>query len=612
MKKQIQWIYIFIFFFFINIIFNFSLWKELFGNKMTISDNIVTEFLVERSYQSILHIENPFVTKSILYPFKINYSLNDPNTAYVLPFIFLRPFFNSHKSLIIIVLMGFLLNMILMYLLLKKLKIDEGISLLVSLIFSFTPLLSYRAQVHYTYVSIYFFPLTYLIINQFLFAKSNNKKLLLSVTFGLFIAFVLLSNFYYFLMILLAIFFYFVYLLFQDIKKLLIFFKVSIFYIFSSVVSFFLILLPWFFSVYQIIRTKNSSTVSEFGGAITLSSDIISFFTPSEYNPFYKILFNKTALIIPLFSKYNSFFLNSWERFAYPGIIIVSVYLLIIFLKIFKKFPSSLWNNIKSYFILSIVFIVLMLGPFLKIFNRWTIDLEGITVVFPLPFLIIHYIPGLSTLRAPSRFVSIFVFFACIVAAYVLNFFLNKANKKKYVILLIVLFLIFFVDQFYVFPKNLNQEIPYKIYQYLSNKPKATVFEIPFTVRDGFQYLGFVHAIQPMEGQLIHGKPIIGGYLARVPDLIFNYYKNLKFIGYIAKIIDKGNYDPFKENPKEPKIYIFPYDLKIAKQELDILNVNYIILKENESYANILKNYFMKLNFKKTFSDNGYVLFEKL
>ena len=611
MKKRPNFFVILLAFLLINFIFNFRLWSEFLGNKLIISDNIITEFIVEKSYQNVIHFKNPFITKSIFYPFTTNFALNDPGTAYVLPFIFLRPFLDPHRSLLVITLLGFFLNNFLMYLLLRKLKIGQGLSTLIALIFGFTPFLSHRVMGHYTYIPIYFFSLTYLIVNQFLEIESNKNKFLLSFIFGLFLAFVLLSNFYYFLIIVLGILFFIIYWFFHNRRILFEVVKKNLSCIFLSTIAFIFILLPWLISVYQLIKTGGLVNTPGFGGAITLSADVLSFFTPSEYNPIYKLLFSKLASIIPLFSRYNHFFLNSWERFSYPGIIIVISYLIIILLKIFKRLPEKLWQKIKPYFIMSIVFFILMLGPFLKIFNRWLINLDGVAVVFPLPFLLLHYIPGLSNLRVSSRFTSVFVFFACIVVAYLINYLLIKLNKRKQTILLISLFLVFFIDQLYVIPQNIGDSIPIKIYSYLKNKPQGTVLEIPFTVRDGFQYIGFVHAIQPMYGQLIHGKPIIGGYMARVSDNIFNYYKNLKFINYLANIIDKGNYIPLKEKPRDINFFPYPYSISTAENEVQSLKIKYVVLKEDEKYSNYLINLFKQIGFTEKQKDNNYLLLEK-
>jgi len=611
LNTKIKSFLVILLFVFTSIIFNLSIYKEFFVNKITLSDNITTEIVIETSYQNILHLKNPFILNSIFYPFTTNISLNDPAISSTIFFFFLRPFFTTHQSLIIITLLGFFLNNFLMYLLLIKLKIKQIISILVSLIFGFTPFLSHRVIGHYTYIPIYFFPLAYLIVNQFLETKLKKNKLFLSIAFGLFSAFVLLSNFYYFFMMVLGALTLIGYYIFFNRKKAFTVIFSNIKYLTTSTTIFCFSLIPWFISVYKLVKTGDQTSVPGFGGAITLSADVFNFFTPSEYNPIYKEIFYFLSLRIPYFTKYNDFFLNSWERFVYPGIIILGVYFSLNVLKTLKKFPQALWNKVKSYFYISLVFIVLMLGPFLKIFNRWLINLDGVAIVFPLPFLLFHYIPGLSSLRAPSRFAPAFVFFACVVIAYILDYLLSKMDRKKSVGLIITLFVVFFLDQFYVIPTQLNREIPIKIYDSIRNKPPGTVLEIPFTVRDGFQYMGFVHAIQPMAGQLIHKKPIIGGYIARVPDEIFTKYKKMKFINYLSEIIDKGNYMPLKEKPRVINLFPYPYPINTAENEVQSLNIKYVVLKTDEKYSNYLTDLFKQIGFIEQQKDKDYIFLER-
>lgn len=608
--KKYGLLFFILIFILINFIFNFGLWKELFSSKITVSDNIITEFFVEASYQNILHFKNPYITNSIFYPFVTNFALNDSSSAYVLPFFFLRPFFDPHKSILLITLFSFFLNNVIMYMLLRNLKIRQGLSLIVALVFGFTPFLSHRILGHYSYILIFFFPLVFLTIFKLIEVKKRKEKLIISLFLGLSMALILLSNLYYFFMIILGIIFYAGYWLFVDKKKSLILLRKNVIYLFLSVFSAIFFLIPWILAVYDLIKTQGLVKTPGFGGAISLSADVVSFVTPSEFNPIYKLIFSKLAVLLPIFPKYEHFFLNSWERFVYPGIIIIGVYLSIVLLKIIKKFPISLWNKVKVFFTTSLVFAILMLGPFLKIFNRWSINLEGVAVVFPLPFLLLHYVPGLSILRAPSRFTPIFIFFACIVVAYVFDFLIEKVGKKKSLILIIILFIVFFLDQFYVIPTKLNQEIPTKIYYYLKNKPQGVLLEIPFTVRDGFQYIGFVHAIQPMAGQLIHGKPIIGGYIPRVKQSVFDEYQKFSYIAYISKIIDKGNYSPLKDKPGEINLFPYPYPINVAKNELQSLNIKYIILKKDEKYTNEVKKNLESIGYKNSVNDEIYSLYE--
>ena len=101
-KKISKYFFLLLFFLLVSIVFNFSLWSELFSKKITIGDNILTELLVETSYQNILHLKNPFIVNSILYPFTINISLIDPAIANVVFFFFLRPFFIKMENRLVV------------------------------------------------------------------------------------------------------------------------------------------------------------------------------------------------------------------------------------------------------------------------------------------------------------------------------------------------------------------------------------------------------------------------------------------------------------------------------------------------------------------------------
>lgn len=609
-KEKLNLIVIVVSFIVINLLFNFRLVGELFSKNIALSDNIIIEYLVENTYQNLLHFKNPFITETIFYPFKVNYSLNDPANSYSILFFFLRSLLSPHKIMTSIVLLSFFLNNLLMYFFLKKLKISSNTSFLISLVFGFTPFLSQRVNGQYTYIAIFFFPCFYLILMKFFSSNNNTNKYFLSVLFAFLTAFLLLTNFYYLFSIVLSIFFFLVYFLYKN--KTLVFKQLikNIRYLFVSAVSLILFLLPWFYSVFLFTKNEKFVKTPGFGGAIDFSADLFSFFIPSRFNPMYYYLFDFLSKKSDLFYKLNTLFLKSWNYFVYPGVIIIFTYTLFIYLKIRKKLSKEFLLKVKPYFYSSLIFFILMLGPFLKIFNRWSINLDGVAVVVPLPFLLFHYVPFLSTLRVASRLAPIFVFFSSIVTAYVIDFFYNNAKRSTKWIIFPSLLLIFFMDQFYIIPKKNQQFIPYKIYKDLESKPEATVFEIPFTVRDGFQYIGFVHAISPMAGQIIHKKPIIGGYIARVNQKIFDYYENLPFINYVAKIIDKGNYNPLTGIPKEPNVFPWRYSLDVITREMKLLNVRYLILKNDEKYSSYLKSLFNQIGFLEKLKDGNYLLLE--
>ena len=516
-------------FLFVSLIFNFTLWRDLIVNtpqKIIINDSIPNEFLFETAYQNILRLNNPFAsTDKIFYPFKFNFSLSDPSTSFSLFFLFLRPFFDTYRSLLLIVFVNIFLSPLIMYFLLQKMKINQFVSFISSLVYGFMPYLSARVNSHFTYTSLYLFPLLFFIAYSFILEKKLNKKLTLSILFGLALAFTLLTNFQYFISAFLAIFFLFIYFLVKDLNFIWKFLKANVKFIVFFITAFIIPLIPWLLQVKASIHDYGVEGIPGFGGAVQLSADVFNLVVPSHYNPIYNFLITKAKNTVPFLDTYYYLFKNSWNSFVYPGLLILLVFFYLIFKH--KTISKKVLGDIVPYLYTTLFFIILTFGPFLKVFNQWFVTLdEGIRVFLPMPYLIFHYIPGLNSMRAPSRFTPIYVFFAVIVVAYVLNYiYLKIKTKKKRIFFIGALFLIFLIDQFYQVGPLTIQKIPVKEYNVIKSYDKGTVLEIPFAVRDGFRYIGFVHAISPMKGELIHGHPIIGGYMARVPQKIFDYYQ---------------------------------------------------------------------------------------
>jgi len=616
MRNIVLFCFICVFFLAVSVIFNISIWKDIFiSGRSTIGmvgDNIITEFITETGYQKLLQGKNPISsTNTIFYPFQTNFALNDASYVHIFFFMFLRLFFDPYVSILVIVVFNFFLSNLIMFLLLRKLRISIPISFIFALVYGFMPFISYRVMGHYTYTPLYLFPLIFLLGYEILFAKKKLGKFVASVGFGCVLALTLFFNFYYIAMVFLGITGYVAILFFLERRKFLLSIKENILYIFVSAGVFLLLLTPWLLQVKNAIELNGVSKTEGFGGAQMLSGGFFNFFMPSEYNPFYSTFAAVFTGAHDILGKAVKFFEEGFTKSTYPGIIILLSYFSLIFFK--KNFSLRDWQWIKPYFILSIIFAIFAMGPFFKLFNNWFIVLdEGIRVYLPLPYIIFHYIPILNSLRAPMRFTPMFVFFAVIVSSYIVNKFFIHVSVKKRIYIFSIMLVVFLFDQFYQIPLRTVTALPLAAYSYIQKDPQSiSVLEIPFTVRDGFQYLGFVHAISPMKGQLIHKKPVLGGYIARVQPYIFDYYKNLPLIGYFLKIIDKGNYNPDKEEPKDPVVTQFLGDFALAKQEVAFLDIKYILLKNDEKYTDEIRTLIKAIDFQLRMEDGKYDLYEK-
>lgn len=601
----------------VNVLFNYSLWQKLWLSVASpdnySSDATITELLTETSYRNILRGENPFTpTKGLFYPYGMDFALNDPGTIYVLPFLVLRPFFSISQSMLLSVLGFMLLASLSMYILLRYLKFRRLIALTFALVFAYMPFISHRLLGHYTYVVHFFFPLIYLLWHYFFQAKRIGRKIAAAAGIALSLALCLVSNFYYFIMISLTLALYVGWYVITQPKEFWQMLRHTIWYYVLMLGIFMLAIAPWLSAVRAITVFEGIASTPGYGGAMTYSADILGWLIPNQYNLVYERLVGWLGSVSPYFALFEKYFLHNWEGFVYPGIILVGLYGWITLKLKQRRMPRALWKTIRTTFFASLVFFVLALGPFLKLGNIWHINLDGVEVLFPLPFLLLRSLPGLSGLRVPVRLSVAFVFFACLVGAHVITYLVKDFPRKKYYVVMGVLLSIFLFDQHYSLPVETETALPMGIYSYLKERPAdEVVLEIPLTVRDGFQYRGFVHALSPMQGAMSHKHPIIGGYFARVGQPIFDYYAKLPLIGYLLDITDRGNYNPLFEQPKDPYVYPFNAPLAQAIAELDFLNVGYVIVKQDEPYSAQANNLLTQLGFTDVMNERQFTLYQR-
>lgn len=599
-------IFILVLFVILNIAFNYKLWFDVItppSSSVYVDDGIITQYILENSYNNIRHGSNPYKeADTLFYPFSVNFSMSDPAVGAVFVYGLFRTALDPYRAMVLTSLLGFFFASIFMYIVLFRLNINKYLAFIYSLVFTYTPFMSHQLLGHYTYLFTYFFPLLFLCAYEFINAASVQKKVVWSILFGFFSGFLLLTNFQYFLIEVIAVVSSVIFFLYMQKKEFLVRLRRDAPFIFLSGTVFLIILTPWIIKVRELAKFEGTVPVHGLGGAPELSTDVVSLIMPSEFNPLYTF-----------FLKTNTFFSRNINTFGYVGFLVLLPCVYLVIQKIrHNSFINAIGKKLTLFLALTGIFAILMLGPFLKIAGQWMIALEGIPVMLPFPFLGLHFIPGLESLRVPSRFLIAATFFGTITATIFLNEILKRKNIKFQKIFILILFLVFAVDQMYVIPQRIRTEIPLKVYKYIKKDPaRMTVLEIPFTARDGFLYVGFVHALTPMDGILYHEKPIIGGYIARVHPEVFRYYRDLPFLGYISSIIDKGNYDPYKDAPKQPLITPYMSTLEEAKREMDFLNIVYIVLKKNEIYYVPIKKLLGEIGYTYIMTDSDYELYKR-
>lgn len=607
--KRYSILFIILFYISTNFLFNYPVfWGELFHDtsqySAVIGEIAATEWGMEQIYERLINFENPFKPlSSIFYPFELDISTSDVGLGF--HYLYLRPFFSPHQAMSVLVILNMFLANICMYILLRKLKINKVVSFLIGLAYGFMTFMTVRMG-HLSYSLYYVFPLFYLSYLYFISAKTTKSKIIFSFITSFIFIFTMWQHMYYFIMLLISIASLGVYFLITDINKTLNFIKENLRYISLSLITIIILLIPWITAFRDALVFLEPPQASGWAGAIGFSSDLLGYFVPSVYNYYYG------ERISYLINKFDITFAKGiFENFTYPGLIILVGYAFIIIQKLRKKLNNKLWKNIKPFFVTSIVFWSLTLGPFLHVAGRWGLPLdEGIRVVIPLPYVILHYLPFLANIRTPGRLIVGFIFFAYIVIGFLLSKYFR--NKSKIFIVLFSLFfiLVFTLDQRYqkqpltvpfYFPKNIYKEIS-------KDSSNSSVLEIPFTVRDGFTYFGDEGSIYQIMGQFTYNKPLIGGYMGRIPDYIKEYYEGDSFLGYIGRLIDEnvnlnGSID--RENLAKWK----NINYEQAKKTIDFLRIKHIIFNTDKPYYSSLSGHLKELGYKEKLKDKKYILF---
>ena len=608
-----SWLVIPALFFATSLWFNFRLfWSQLIFDNSTTgrvwAEVRVFEWLTSKFYRIMISGKNPFgMANGMLYPFQIQVGLTDAGNGLFYPLF--RSLFSSYQTFTLILALSQIIANVGMYLLLRKLNIGKAIAFIIALAFGYMTFLGPR-EGHMNYWVIYVFPWFYLSVLNLLSAKSLRGIVISASATAFFLVLSLWINFYYFIMILVSVGSFFGYFLLSQRKEFFISLTRNWRRLILTVVATLVILLPWLMGMYERLKFERLPIISGWGGAINYSADLFLFFIPGQYNHYIYTYFPQayTALI----KRYAPFADGAFENFVYPGVIILACYFLGIFFARRKSFAPTA-KKILPYFAISLVFVILTLGPFLHVFGRWGLDIgEGIRLVIPLPYVLFHYVPLLDNIRVPGRLIVGFIFFAYIVSAYVLEYLFREQPPKNRMMLFSLLIVVFVLDHRYVdYVKPPTQEYPYKIFNEIKKDlSPVSVMEIPFVVRDGFTYFGDEDAVLSVIGESYHGKPVIGGYTGRIPDYVRAYYIRNPFFGYMGRHIDQN----IQRNPiiaKDEMVEWQKLRVEASKDVIDFLDIKYIIVDSQKPYSATLSAQLNNLGFASKKKEGSFVLLSR-
>ena len=472
--------------------------------------------------------------------------------------LLLQPFLSLTLIYNLMVFFVIIISAVGTYLLVKYLTKNTYASFIAGLVFGFTSWTINRIPVgHLELLNVQFIPFFVLYLIKTFREKNIKNPIFASI-------FLLLSSigFFYnavFLMIFIIIFL--LYMIIVDRKGVLNKYFIKRFCL--MILLFVIMLLPF---IYPMIKTGPEGGTAPFISSVKTSSDIGSYFVPSEYHT--------------IFGKYvkdfraGVFLGGPTPKANYIGFSIL--FLVIYAIAKVKRKETGLW------IISGAIFILLALGPILQFFGVVAIPTSGLgldvlvqnifpetpkrgldilssNLVIPLPYTILHFIPFVNVARDPSRFFviallcfSVLVGFACknLFENFKDKKLFNKINAKKLLMVIIPLIIFF---EFMIIPLPYSSPDPPEAYkQIISDTEEYAIFEIPFH-----------RVIEYMYFQTFHNKKLVNGFIGRIPESSKEFIKSVPFLDLMSKPIQINRTEMEKQK-------------ELSKETISTLNENNI------------------------------------
>ncbi len=430
---------------------------------------------------------NPYVTNYVFYP---NGQTLYFHSLVPLAGIITIPFqdgFGLFFSYNLVVILGYALGGFGAFLLAKYFTKNVYASYLAGIIFTFSPYHLGHTLGHLNLISIWGIP--FYILFLFKLRETNNLKYALYASVFLLISTFLGSFYYTFILFTFTIFF----LLYDILLKRKIDFNRKFIYGLALIPVIFLLVsgmvtVPMFL---ESLSGKHAYAEKSLEDQINHSASLINFLLPGPDNYFFGEHVKNVEYSFNVI-------LGGAENRAYIGYTIIGLLAFSIYKYRNKMRKQVLW------LLLTGTFIILSLGPMIKIMGN---------VGVPLPGFLIRYLPGGTIFQAPARFAVITYLGLGLLAAFGVKYILENVkilqkHKVLPVVLIVVLSSLILVEyNMSPYPSRYDPYVPQFYYQLREMDDTFAVLDLPAH----YHIVGWY-----MYCSTVSEKPLVDGYLSRV------------------------------------------------------------------------------------------------
>ena len=202
------------------------------------------------------------------------------------------------------------------------------------------------------------------------------------------------------------------------------------------------------------------------------------------------------------------------------------------------------WRRLATWIASFVTFAILSLGPLLQINGRSIFDLDGLSVNFPLPFILLHYIPIVKANRVPNRFSVVLMLCLAVLAGFGAWWLLNRLRRASLLpalgSLLLVALVIF---EHWSVPLPLTDARIPPVYEQVAADPgDFAILQLPMGWRNSFGVQGAENT-QTQYYQTYHQKRLLSGNISRNPPFKFDYFLRVPILDSLVTLQTYGQVD---------------------------------------------------------------------
>jgi hypothetical protein len=249
------------------------------------------------------------------------------------------------------------------------------------------------------------------------------------------------------------------------------------------------------------------------GHSESLLVDLMGFFAPTALHSLWGIGWKEELVAVA----------QGTGRFTDVHTVYVGFVLALLALFASVKYGRRLW----VWWATVLASAVFCLGPLLHINGKSAFDFDGLAVNFPMPFILLHYLPVIKINRVPNRFSLIMMLALAVLASYALAYLLSRLKGRWWAGGAAAMVGLVMLAETISIPLPLTDATIPSFYRELGRDAEDyAVLQLPLGWRNSFGTQG-AERTQLQFYQTAHHKRMLGGNISRNPPFKLDYFQQV-------------------------------------------------------------------------------------